>query len=277
MRAGGVGDGARRGRAPRQPAPPMAQRFAVGSDGPLRRLGRRRAVVLVARLALPLVGLALLLAWPDADGRWEHHPSHFWLVLGHRLVNLGLGLLASDAARRRGDARLVLVALAFMSARRLPRPARARDARRAARAARTRASSSRRRSGSLLAARLRGALGLDLGARADTLSCAGSALLRYGARPAPARLGRVLARRAAAARPTRSRRESADAIGCSCSPSPGSRSTASPPGATSRLYRAPALAGAARASSPPRSCSPRRCSRSRSAATGTRRGGSGTC
>ena len=71
---------------------------------------------LPALLALPLVGLALLLAWSDADGRWEHHPSHFWLVLVTGLVNLGLGVLAGDAARRRGDARLVLVSLAFVGA-----------------------------------------------------------------------------------------------------------------------------------------------------------------
>jgi adenylate cyclase len=67
-------------------------------------------------LALPLAGLALLLAWPSADAHWEHHPSHFWLVVLVGFVNLGIGLLAGDAARRRGDARLVLVSLAFMAA-----------------------------------------------------------------------------------------------------------------------------------------------------------------
>jgi len=67
-------------------------------------------------LALPLAGLALLLAWPSADARWEHHPSHFWLVLLVAAVNLALGLLAGDVARRRGDARLVLVSLAFIAA-----------------------------------------------------------------------------------------------------------------------------------------------------------------
>ena len=72
--------------------------------------------LVAAVLALPLVGLAVLLFWSDVDGRWEHHPSHFWLVLLTGLVNLGLGLLSGDAARRRGDARLVLVSLAFMSA-----------------------------------------------------------------------------------------------------------------------------------------------------------------
>ncbi|HEY6742714.1 MAG TPA: adenylate/guanylate cyclase domain-containing protein [Lapillicoccus sp.] len=69
-----------------------------------------------ALLAVPLLGLLLLLTWSDADGRWEHHPSHFWLVLATGLVNLALGVVAADAARRRRDARLVLVSLSFMSA-----------------------------------------------------------------------------------------------------------------------------------------------------------------
>ena len=43
-------------------------------------------------LALPLAGLALLLARPQADAHWEHHPSHFWLVLITALVSLVLGL-----------------------------------------------------------------------------------------------------------------------------------------------------------------------------------------
>jgi adenylate cyclase len=69
-----------------------------------------------AFLAAPLLGLIVLLTWPDVDGRWEHHPSHFWLVLITGLINLALGVVAADAARRRGDARLVLVGLSFMAA-----------------------------------------------------------------------------------------------------------------------------------------------------------------
>jgi len=66
-------------------------------------------------LALPLAGLVLLLAQPEADAHWEHHPSHFWLVLITALVSLVLGYLAGEAARRLGDARLFLVSLAFMT------------------------------------------------------------------------------------------------------------------------------------------------------------------
>jgi adenylate cyclase len=123
---------------------------------------------LAALLALPLLGLALLLAWPDADGRWEHHPSHFWLVLVTGLVNLGLGLLAGDAARRRGDARLVLVSLAFISAagflglHALATPGVLLDSPNAGFVVATPV-------GLLLAAVFAALSSLDLGARADTL------------------------------------------------------------------------------------------------------------
>jgi adenylate cyclase len=66
-------------------------------------------------LAFPLAGLALLLARPQADAHWEHHPAHFWLVLTTALVSVVLGYLAGEAARRLGDARLFLVSLAFMT------------------------------------------------------------------------------------------------------------------------------------------------------------------
>jgi len=48
--------------------------------------------------------------------RWEHHPSHFWLVLLVAAVNATLGLSMSETARRRSDPRLFLVGLAFLTA-----------------------------------------------------------------------------------------------------------------------------------------------------------------
>jgi adenylate cyclase len=66
-------------------------------------------------LVVPLGGLALLLAQPDADVHWEHHPAHFWLVLGCSAVSVALGALTSEAATKRSDARLFLVSLAFLS------------------------------------------------------------------------------------------------------------------------------------------------------------------
>jgi class 3 adenylate cyclase len=66
-------------------------------------------------IALPLGGLALLLASREADVHWEHHPAHFWLVLGVSVVSVALGALTSEAATRRSDARLFLVSLAFLA------------------------------------------------------------------------------------------------------------------------------------------------------------------
>ncbi|MGZ8605714.1 MAG: hypothetical protein ACXWXQ_01550 [Actinomycetota bacterium] len=66
-------------------------------------------------MLVPVAGLAVLLAVPALDVRWEHHPSHFWLVLGVAAVNVVLAVLASEAATLRGDARLFLVSLALIA------------------------------------------------------------------------------------------------------------------------------------------------------------------
>jgi len=76
---------------------------------------RSRVVVLVVALVLPLAGLALLLAVPSLDVQWEHHPSHFLLVLSVAFVDTVLGLAMSEAATRRGDVRLFLVSLALLT------------------------------------------------------------------------------------------------------------------------------------------------------------------
>ena len=65
--------------------------------------------------ALPLAGLALLLVRPEIDLHWEHHPSHFWLVLITAAVNVALAYVTNVVAGRQGDARLVLISLAFFS------------------------------------------------------------------------------------------------------------------------------------------------------------------
>ena len=74
------------------------------------RIGLTAAV-----LAVPLIGLALLLWRPDLDVRWENHPAHFWLVLGTALLAAVLAYATGEAAVRRGDARLLFVSLAFLS------------------------------------------------------------------------------------------------------------------------------------------------------------------
>ena len=75
-----------------------------------------RAVGWAALVTLPLAGLVLLLAVPRLDGMWQHNPSHFWLVLAAAGTNVVLAVVTGDAARRRGDARLFLVSLAFLAA-----------------------------------------------------------------------------------------------------------------------------------------------------------------
>ena len=67
-------------------------------------------------LATPLVGLALVLGVPDLDVHWEHHPSHFWLVLGVAAIDVALGLVVSEAARQRRDVRLFLVSMVLLAA-----------------------------------------------------------------------------------------------------------------------------------------------------------------
>jgi class 3 adenylate cyclase len=74
-----------------------------------------RPLVVVSALGLPLLGLALLLANPSLDRQLEHHPGHFWLVLGTAAVNVSLAYLTNEAANRRADARLLLVSLAFLT------------------------------------------------------------------------------------------------------------------------------------------------------------------
>ena len=83
-------------------------------------LGRSRPgdvpwVVPIA-VTLPLAGLALLVARPEIDMEWEHHPSHFWLVLSTAAVSVVLAYVTNVAAGRFRDARLVLISFAFLSA-----------------------------------------------------------------------------------------------------------------------------------------------------------------
>lgn len=74
-----------------------------------------RAVVWTFHLLLPMAGLWLLLARPGLDAEWLHAPSHFWLVLAVAVVSTLIGVWVSTEARRRADARLVLVSLAFLA------------------------------------------------------------------------------------------------------------------------------------------------------------------
>jgi class 3 adenylate cyclase len=80
------------------------------------RGGPARVIVWVAHLAAPVAGLWVLVARPEWDHRWQHGPSHFWLVLAVSAVSLWLAIVINEAARRRSDARLLLVAFSFLVA-----------------------------------------------------------------------------------------------------------------------------------------------------------------
>ena len=64
---------------------------------------------------VPLALLALLRWRPELDVLWDNNPAHFWLVLAAAAIAVTLGYNVTDAARRRQDARLLLVSLAFIA------------------------------------------------------------------------------------------------------------------------------------------------------------------
>ncbi len=74
----------------------------------------RRAVALGIVLAIPMAGLAVLLAVPELDVRWHHQPAHFWLVLIVAVLNVVLGVATGEAAARRADSRTFLVSTALL-------------------------------------------------------------------------------------------------------------------------------------------------------------------
>jgi adenylate cyclase len=78
------------------------------------RSGRMLAGSIVV-LLLPLAGLVLLIRRPSLDVHWEAHPTHFWLVLMTAALSAVLAYATGTAAVRRGDARVLLVSLAFLS------------------------------------------------------------------------------------------------------------------------------------------------------------------
>jgi class 3 adenylate cyclase len=70
---------------------------------------------LVSAMALPLVGLLALLLHSKVDPGWTNPQLHFVLFLSVAALDFVLAAIASAAARRRGDARVLLIALAFFS------------------------------------------------------------------------------------------------------------------------------------------------------------------
>jgi class 3 adenylate cyclase len=65
-------------------------------------------------LLLPVALLVLWLAVPALDSEIRVNPPHFWIVGAAGLLSLAVGLLMSEAARVRKDARVFLVSLSFL-------------------------------------------------------------------------------------------------------------------------------------------------------------------
>jgi adenylate cyclase len=80
-----------------------------------RTMGLSRVLPWLVAVGAPTGLLAVLLAHPRADESWESHPAHFWLVLAAALTSTALGYAVHVAARRRRDARLVLISFAFIA------------------------------------------------------------------------------------------------------------------------------------------------------------------
>jgi len=82
------------------------------------RSGRWRLVVVVGWVlaaALPLVGLMSLLLRSQLDPNYDNHRVHFVLFVAVGVLVSILGYAAGEAATRRGDARVLLMSLAFLA------------------------------------------------------------------------------------------------------------------------------------------------------------------
>jgi class 3 adenylate cyclase len=80
--------------------------------------GRRNVLSVAAWVvaaALPLVGLVSLLLHKQLDPDWSNHRVHFTLFLAVGVALFVLAFAAGSAANRRGDARVLLISLAFLA------------------------------------------------------------------------------------------------------------------------------------------------------------------
>jgi class 3 adenylate cyclase len=84
----------------------------------LPRRGRGSAAVRIAgvvAVTLPLVGFVSLLLREQLDPQLHNHQAHFVIFGFAGGVAFALGYAAGEAANRRGDARILLLSLAFMA------------------------------------------------------------------------------------------------------------------------------------------------------------------
>lgn len=93
----------------------MSVGISAGARRPPATARIGRLIGLSVLLLVPVAGLILLLAVQSLDVMYQHDPTHFWLVLLAALLNVGLGILTSEIARRQHDARLFLVSMALLT------------------------------------------------------------------------------------------------------------------------------------------------------------------
>ena len=87
----------------------------MGRPPSSRRVPAALSAVALAAAALPLVGLVSLLLRSQLDPHIENYPLHFVVFGSVGALAFGLGYAAGEAANRRGDARVLLLSLAFMA------------------------------------------------------------------------------------------------------------------------------------------------------------------
>src|SRR5215469_9524368 len=95
----------------------MAGRVRLGLPRAMPERARTAAIVVawVAAAALPLIGLASLLLRQRLDPHFENYRVHFVIFGTVGGLAFVLGYAAGEAATRRGDARVLLLSLAFMA------------------------------------------------------------------------------------------------------------------------------------------------------------------
>jgi adenylate cyclase len=85
------------------------------SVGPSRQRIRAGAIAELLAVVLPLIGLVSLLLRSQLDPHFENYRVHFVLFGVVGTIAFVLGFAAGEAANRRGDARVLLLSLAFMA------------------------------------------------------------------------------------------------------------------------------------------------------------------
>ena len=87
----------------------------ASGQGRVRRRSALAGAMWSLAAALPLVGLVSLLLHDQLDLDWSNHAVHFSLFLTVGIGVFVLAYTAGEAANRRGDARVVLISLAFLA------------------------------------------------------------------------------------------------------------------------------------------------------------------